>query len=145
MARPKIHSGARAVIRIDNRLVVYALSVQWKINTDYKVIQGIDNVLPQELAPTSLQVQVVCGVLRVPKISASTLALQPTLLNVLHQKYVSIEIRDRKTNDTILYIPRAMLVSRGGAVAARQLSTEVWVFRGIGYWDERKPEAAPAS
>jgi len=145
MARPKVHSGARAILRVNNKLVVYALSAQWRISTDYKVVQGIDNTSPQELAPTSIQVQVVCTTLRVPKVSASTLALQPTMLNVLHQGYVSIEIRDRGTNDTILYIPKAMLVNRTGAVAARQLATEIWTFKGMGYWDERKPQAAKSS
>jgi len=142
MARPKVHTGARAILKINEQVMVYALSVQWDIMTDHKVINTVDNPIPEEIAPTNIDVRVTCSTLRVPKESASVMALQPTILNSLHQAYVSIEIRDRGTNDTILYVPKALLQRRTGAVASRSIASETWVLRGIGYWDERTPEAA---
>lgn len=142
MARPKVTTGARAIIKINEQVLVYALSVQWDIMTDHKVINTVDNPLPEEIVPTGIDVRVVCGLLRVPKESASVMAIQPTILNSLQQAYVSIEIRDRGTNDTILYVPKALMQRRSGGVASRQIASETWTFRGIGYWDERTPEAA---
>jgi hypothetical protein len=139
---PKIHTGARAIVKINNELMVYALAVQYQVVTEYKPIQGIDNPLPEELAPVNIEVSCILTNLRVPRQSASILALQPTMLNLMHQGYVSIEIRDRVTNDVMLYIPKAMLIKRTGAISARATGGETWFFVGIGYWDERDPEKA---
>lgn len=144
MAIPKVHSGARAILQIDDTLMIFATSVTYSIMTDFKEINTIDNSLPEELAPTNIKVEVRCSNLRVPKESATVLGLQPTILNHLHQKYVSIEIRDRGTNDTMLYVPKAMLVSREGSISNRQLAGETWVLKGIGFWDERTPQASTA-
>lgn len=140
MPTPRVHTGARAILKISNNIIVFATKVQYSIITDYKENQGIDNSLPEELAPTNIRVEVRCSSLRVPKESAGVLALQPTILNHLQQQYLSIEIRDRKTNDTILYVPKAMLTERSGIIEARQLANETWVLKGIGYWDERPPQ-----
>lgn len=136
---PKIFSGARAIITINGPLIVYALSVNWSIVTEYKPIQGIDNPLAEELAPTNIEVMVTCSVLRVPRESASVLGIEPTIMNFMTQGYSSIQIQDRGTGEVILFVPRAMLIKRTGAVAARQLSGETWTFRGLGYWDEKIP------
>jgi len=139
---PRIVTGARAIIQIDSSMVVFATSVNYSVDTDYKEIQGVDESLPEELAPTSIRVEVRCTNLRVPMESASALGLQPTILSHLQQRYVSIDIRDRVTDKTILFVPRAMLTRRDGTIASRQLATETWIFKGIGYWDERTPEEA---
>ena len=142
MGFPRVHTGARAILKIANNLIVFATNVQYSITTEYKEIQGVDNSLPEELAPTKISVTVRCTSLRVPQESASVLALQPTILNHLQQKYLSIELLDRGTNETILYVPKAMLVERSGIVATRQMANETWVLKGIGYWDERPPQGA---
>ena len=142
MGRPKIHTGARAIIKINDQVVIFALACQYDIMTDHKVINTVDNPLPEEIVPTNIDVRATVSVLRVPRESAAVLAYQPTILNSLHQGYVSIEIRDRGTDDTILFIPKALMSRRTGAIAARRLAAETWVFRGIGYWDERPPTAA---
>jgi len=121
---------------------MFATKVQYSVQTQFHEISTIDNSLPEELAPGNIVVEVRCTSFRVPKESASALAIQPTILNHLQQQYVSIEIRDRGTDDTMLFIPKAMLVDRTGVVEARRLANEIWTLRGIGYWDERPPEGA---
>lgn len=142
MSLPKVNSGARAILKIDGNLMAFATSVSYTIDTTYKEIQGVDNSLPDELVPETIRVELTCTNLRVPKESASVLALQPTILNHLHQKYLSVEIRDRGTDDVLLYIPKALLVQRSGVIGSRALANETWVLKGIGYWDERPPEKA---
>ena len=139
---PKILTGARAIIKIDNSLVVFATSVSYTVTTDYKEVQGVDESLPEELAPTNIRVEVRCSNLRVPMESAAVIGVQPTILSHLQQRYVAIDIRDRATDKTILYVPKAMMISREGTIASRQLTNETWTFRGIGYWDERPPQVA---
>ena len=144
MSSPKVVTGARAILKLDNSVMVYATSVSYSVETRYEEVREVDNSLPVELVPTQIKVAVTCTNFRVPQESASVLALQPTILNHLEQRYISIEIRDRGTNDIILYVPQAMLVARRGSIGARSLASETWELVGIGYWDERTPEK-PAS
>lgn len=139
---PKVASGARAILKIDDNVFAYATSVSYTVDTDWKPVMSIDNSLPEELIPTNIQVSITCTNFRIPKESASVLALQPTILNHLHQGYISVEIRDRGTNDILLFVPKAMITRREGGVGARSLAHETWTMVGIGYWDERPPEKA---
>lgn len=141
--RPKIFSGARAIIKINGQILAYALSVRWDVRMDHKELRVIDEFLPQELMPTALAVTVSCTSLRFPGRSATALKFQPNMLNLLKQGMSSIEIIDRRTNEVILYVPQASMVRRAGTVNARQLSNETWTFKGIGFWDEEEPEEVP--
>lgn len=142
MGKPRIFSGARAIVKINDQLVVYAMNVSYNIRTMYAEISTIDNPVPDEYAPTNIRVDLSITNLRVPRESAAVLAYQPTIFNTLHQGYLSIELRDRGTNEILLYIPQAVLVNRSGVVGIRQLASETWQLRGVGYWDERPPSEA---
>ena len=145
MAFPRVHTGARAILKLDGNVSVFATSVSYSIDTEYKEIQTIDTSLAEELVPTRISVSVTCTNLRIPAESASVLALQPTILNHLHQGYISIEIVDRLTGETMLFVPKAMLIRRDGVIGTRGLAQETWTMTGIGYWDERPPEKAKES
>ena len=141
---PKVLSGARAILRINNQITVYALSVNYQVVTEVQTINAIDQTLPTELAPTNIQVACTVSVFRIPRQSAAFLGLQANILNLMHQGYCSIEIQDRGTNETILYIPKAMLTKRASSLQARGISGETWSFTGIGYRDEQEPKKPTA-
>ena len=142
MAIPKVFTGARAILRLNGNLVVFATDASYTIETEYKPISEIDNSLPAELAPGAVRVQVTVSNLRVPFGSPTVDRLQPTILNVMTQPYAMLELRDRGTDSTILRVPKAMLVRRSGHVSARAMATESWTFIGIAFWDERTPAQA---
>ena len=140
MGFPKVFTGARAIISMNNRVIAYATSCSYMYDTEYKPQKEVDNSLPAELTPGAINVQVTCNVTRVPLQSATGMALQPTIANNLSQPYMSIELKDRATDQTILFVPKAQLVRRAGGVNVRQMSSETWTLAGIGFWDEREPE-----
>lgn len=139
MSRPRVLSGARAILNFNGQLAVFATDVSYIIETEFKPVLEIDNYLPAELAPGRIMVEIVCTSLRIPFGGPAVDLLQPTIQNAMSQPYTSIEIRDRGTDQTILYVPKAMLTRRSGRVGTRSLATETWTFSGIGYWDERAP------
>lgn len=143
MAKPLAFTGARAILRINGKLAAFATDVSYTVETDYKVQNEIDNVLPAELYPNQIHVSVTMTNVRVPNGSPAVELFQPTMLNMMSQPYCTIELRDRGTDLTILYVPKAMLTRRAGRVAARALANETWTFIGLGYWDERGPSAEP--
>ena len=138
--RPKALTGARAIIRIDSEIVAFATSVTYLFETDYKEIREIDNSLPVELAPANIKVEVTCGNVRIPNLSPTVLGIQANIYSHLYQCYCTIEIKDRKTDALILYVPKAMMVRREGSIPSRGVATETWVFRGISAWDEKIPK-----
>jgi len=140
---PKAITGARAIIKVNDQVMAFATSVSYVYETEYKEIQGVDNSLPEELAPTNIKVEVRCTNIRIPNESPTVSGIQANVYSHLEQSYVSIELKDRKTDAIILFIPKAMLVRREGTVASRGLASETWIFKGIGMWDEREPEQPP--
>jgi hypothetical protein len=141
MATPLVFTGARAIININNRLTVFATDVSYQVETEFRTINEIDSSVPNELSPGKINVNVTVSSLRVALNSVSVDRIQAKINNNMSQPYSSIEIKDRGTNQTILFVPQAQLVRRAGSVRARGLGTESWTFIGIGYWDERTPKA----
>ena len=137
--RPKVFTGARAIIKIDGEIIAFATSVTYVFETDYKEIREIDNSLPVELAPAGIRVEVTCSNIRIPLASPTLLGIQANIYSHLHQCYATIELKDRKNDTTILYIPKAMMVRREGSVGTRAVATETWVFKGMSAWDEKLP------
>jgi len=123
--------------------MAFATDVSYSLDTEFKVIREIDNSLPAELAPSLISVQVVASGLRFPFGTPTMTRLSPTILNIMTQPYVTIELRDRQTDATILYVAKAQLIRRGGRVSSRGMGTETWTFLGISFWDERNPSAPP--
>ena len=143
MAFPRVLTGARAILKMNNEVTVFATDVSYVLDTEFKAINEIDNSLPNELAPGQINVSVIVTNLRVSVSSSASIAqIQPTILNNMSQPYTSIELKDRATNETILYVPQALMTKRSGKTSKRALSTETWTFTGIGFWDERTPAMA---
>ena len=141
MAEPKIFSGAKAILKINQKLLVFAQDCSYSINTDVSEIETIDESVAEELAPSRIRVEVTCTKFRIPGETAQALKAQPGVLNNLIGQYSTIEICDRSviSNGTILYVPRAKMVSCTGGAGSRRLSTETWTFRGLGWWNETEP------
>lgn len=54
--------------------------------------------------------------------------------NFTSSKYINVEIRDKVTDKTILFLPKASLFRRTGQGEAENLITENWSIRSIGYF-----------
>ena len=139
MSKPIVFSGARAVIKFNDAPLVFAMDVNYSIHTNVEVIRTIDNSIPDELAPTIVEASLNCKSFRIPGLSPAKLNLQPNVLATLKQQYATIEVCDRLTDSTVLYLPRAMMTNRTGGLSARSLAIETWSFIGIGFWDEQLP------
>jgi hypothetical protein len=65
--------------------------------------------------------------------SSTAVNFNPGVQYFTQSPYISIEIRDRVSGKTILFLPRARLVGRSGSGQAEDLISETWSIRGIGY------------
>lgn len=136
----KYATGARTVLKINNKIVGFAFSVSWRINTEYMENRTIDDYLPNELIPFRVSVDGTIGTFHIPGQSATTNLIQADVLSFLFHKYITIEVRDSATDQLLFYTNKAVITSRAESLQSEQLGTVQLSFKAIGWKDEREPE-----
>lgn len=145
--QPQVISGARTVVKFNNQTVAAGYVLDYRIETLVTEISGIDNVLSEELAPERINVSATLRVYRTPDNDPVTAGYAPagegsTAQEYARSGYISVEVRDRESDMTVIYIPRARIVSRSGSVASEDLLTETWAIKGIGYMGPGQQEGS---
>jgi len=135
----KYTSGARCVIRVNNRIVGFAFQASWRINTVQEEIFTIDDYLPYELAPQRISVEGTLGMWHIPGQGASAEYTQSNVLSFMTHRYISIEIRDSATNDLLFQTSKAAITSRIEDVKTDELNRITLSFKAIGWQDEKAP------
>ena len=126
-------------MKVNGELVGAGFVLDYSIDTAETTIQGIDNVLPDEFAPQNINVSMTMRVYRTPDNDAVATKIAPGGDNANPQEdfskspYISVEVRDRVTDKTIIYLPKAWLTRRSGSVDAENLLVETWQIKSIGY------------
>lgn len=138
-ATAKYASGARAILKINDRIAGFAFGISWRINTMATEINTIDDYLPAELAPQRITVEGTISALHIPGTSAGTELWQPDVLAFLMHKYITIEVRDVQTDDLLFLTTKAMITSRVEDIKVDQLSQVQLSFKAVGFRDERDP------
>lgn len=145
--RPKVLTGQRVAISINGDAYAFGSVLDYAIDTQVTEFSGIDSVMPTELAPDRLRVTMSLRIFR-------TIDNDPSADGVLFQKglssedqqsgfamkeYLTIEVRDRQTDQTIMFIPRALVSSRSASIDAENIMTETWTIVGIGFKGTETP------
>lgn len=145
MAAPQVYAGWRTVIKFNNEIFAAGFVVDYNIDTVHSDIQGVDNVFPDELAPQSIAVNMNLRVFRTPDNDPVALGIVPggdqvgggaqfAQESFLGSKYISVEIKDKVTDKTIIFLPKARVLRRSGSAEAENLLTETWSIKSIGYF-----------
>jgi len=136
----KYASGARCMLKINGELAAFATAISWRINTETREIRTIDNPLPVELVPTMVSVEGTIGGLRLPGQSPTQNLIMPDVLSFLFHKYITIEVRDSKTDQLLFLTGKAQITSRAEELKAEALGSITLAWKAIGWRDERDPE-----
>lgn len=145
MAAPLVYAGWRVLVKFNNEEFAAGFVLDYTIDTGFSEIQCLDNVLPDELAPENIRVSMNIRVYRTPDNDPVALGIVPGSDNVqggasaaqesfLGQKYISIEVKDKVTDRTIIFLPKAVVTRRSASVEAESLMTETWSIKSIGYF-----------
>ena len=125
-------SGAKIQLILNGSQYSAVQQVDYTLDYGETEIAGIDSLFPQEIATTAVRVY---GSVRGLRIQGSgglqALGLTPTIGNIARGVYISIRIRDRQTDEDILFIPRAKIVSEQSSVAAKGIMRVSFSFRGV--------------
>ena len=140
----KYASGARCILKINNKVVGFAFGISWRINTHIVENNTIDDYMPYELIPQRVAVDGTISALHIPGTSPGTELWQPDALNFLFQQYITIEVRDI-TDQLLFFTNKAMITSRSEDIRVDQLANIQLSWIAIGFQDERKPEVTKST
>ncbi len=140
---PRIMNGARAVLKINGKVVALCTNVSYEINMDWSEIRGVDELIPNDLAPMIYSVKGSMSLYRVPNKSPIADFIHQDMFRGMIWPYTTIEIRDKRTDELIMLVKRAAITSRGESFTKNQLTTTNMSFIGIGFRDEQIPEFLP--
>jgi len=132
-------TGGRAIIKINDRLFGFAFGVTFNINTDYVENNTIDEYLAYELMPTRITVNGTLSMFHIPNKSPTKRLIQPNVLSYLFHRYVTIEITDQHTGQTIFHTKKAVITSKQQVLQAGEISTIQLSWKAIGWVDEMIP------
>lgn len=140
-ARPfaKMLTGARCILKVNQKVFAFAFSVSWNIETQVDEIWTIDDWNPYELAPKRCRVSGTIGSFHVPGKGPTKELIQANILSFMMHKYITIEVRDRSTNILLFRTNRAMITSRQQSNTNGDISKMNLNFVGIGFQDELVP------
>ena len=139
---PQLLSGARLIVSINVNVYGAGYVLDWHLGTDFLELPTIDIPIPAELVPNQISVSMNIRIYRTPNndpvgqgislpgdLSGNTF-VNPSFTQF---QYLTIQARDKVTDQPILYIPRAVVTARSGSVEAEDLLSETLTIRGIGF------------
>lgn len=135
----KYMTGARAIIKVNNKLAGFAFNISWNVNTTYQEIFELDSYVPYELAPTLITVTGTIGMFHIPGKGPVAEGFQPNVLSFLHHKYITIQVVDSSTGNIMLNIERAVITNKSQALNAGDVSQIQLSWKAIGWSDDQPP------
>lgn len=129
-------SGARVTMRINDKLAGFAFQFTWRIDTAQDEIRTIDDYVAWEYAPKFITIEGTIGMLHMPGKGPVSEKIMPALSEFLFNKYISIEVRDKATDELIFFTPKAVITSRNETLQAEQLANISLSFKAIAWKEE---------
>ena len=147
---PKIMTGARGILKINGQVIAYASNVSWTRITAYQTINVLGMYSTARFEPTGYDCTVNCSIFRFTKEggqgnSPERLGIRPTLQTLISSPDITIEVIDRKTNETVLLVKRARCTQDSGGIDARGIYTINCNFVGVWAEDSDSPDQSEAS
>lgn len=132
MAKSIVLKGPEVKLYIGGKLYPEARSVSFTKDYGEQPIYGIDSVFPQEIAITRVSVQgQVSGVLIKYSGGLQGKGAVPRISDLLPAPYVAIRVQDRFSQQDILFLPQAKIVSESITVQAKGVVSLSFSFKGI--------------
>lgn len=146
--QPQVIAGWRVLVKVNNENFAAGSVLDYSIGTSAYEINTVDLVIPFELAPQRITVDMTLRVFRTPENDPAALGISPQGQSgnvqdyFTRSEYITVEVRDKITDQIVIALPKAWIVRRTGGGEAEGLFMETWNIRSIGY---QGPEAAGKS
>jgi hypothetical protein len=132
-------TGSRAIIKVNGKLFGFAFGVNYNIHTAADDIATIDDWNVYEFAPSRIHIEGTLGMFHIPSKGPTREFVQANVLSFLFHKYITIEISDQTTGQTIFKTEKAWVTNKSQSLQAGELSTIQLSWKAIGWIDELTP------
>jgi hypothetical protein len=138
MALPKVMTGARAILRINGKVVAFATNVGYREIIPHGAVNVLGRYSAARHEPLGYDVTVNCGSMRFTAAggkgnapNAKNGGIFARVQDIISKDELQIEVLDRATDEVILLVARARMTERSGNVGARDMLAENWSFVGV--------------
>jgi hypothetical protein len=137
MAWPKVIASAHLKVMVNGRLLGWAAGFRPRISTPVRKAQGIDTNLTFELMPATYDVSGTIQVLRGrAQGGAEGLGMAAFAKDLLKQKYCSIELLDRLSDQVVMKFVGCLITEQTWDVSPKGIVTGQFTFEGLDYSNE---------
>lgn len=144
MQRPRLIGSPQVLVYINGQPFGKCTSFQWTSITAHKEIEGVDQLFPFELAPTTTMVTFQMGVLRLLADGGMQAAgIVPQQQHLSQEKYFTVQLVERKTNTTLFLSVMNVCDSEVWSITPKGLLAGQVVCKGI-TWVNEAADAVPA-
>ena len=119
----KYFTGLRAIIKVNDQLFGFAFGVSLNLKFDTEEIWTIDNYQAYELAPRKMIATGTISMFHIPGKGPGIQNVHPNGLSFLMHRYISLDISDQMTGESIFKTEKAMITGRTQDVDANKIST----------------------
>jgi hypothetical protein len=132
MATYQTISGATVKIFLGGVLYPEAQSISYMIDYGEDAIYGVDSGFAQEIRQTRVSVKGSITGIRIKASGGIQSRNARTLIKeALHAPYVSIQIKDRSTDEIILFVAQTKITNESFSVSAKGIVSVSFNFTGI--------------
>lgn len=135
----KYITGGRCIIKINGRLAGFAFAISWNIKTEQDEIYTIDDWMPYEMAPKRVSVDGTIGMFHIPGKDPGNMLIQSNVLSFMFHRYITLEVRDNKTNKLLFFTNSAVITSRQESVNAEEINKISLSWKAVGFRDAKTP------
>jgi hypothetical protein len=138
MGRSFSIAGAHLKCYVNGKLLGYVMGVpSWQVRTDWGELREIDSVIARQLAPRMYAVMGTLQILRGRETGGPEGAgMVPQAEAMLRQKYLTIEIQDRVTQDIVYRAILCQVLQQDWQIQPKSLVVGSVNFRGITFANE---------
>ena len=137
MSQSKLQVAAQLKIYINNSLFGRATGFEFSVSPNNKNIYGLDSVEAYELATTVYTVKGRIDCIRISGdggLEGSGIAAPQS--KILYEKYISITIVDRKTDQVVFQCDKAKVTGQTWSASAKRRVEGNFTFEGISWYNE---------
>jgi len=132
-------TGSRAIIKVNDKIFGFAFAVSFNITTEHDENRTIDSYIAPELMPSRITVNGTLSMFHIPSRGPTQELVQANALSYLMHKYITIDISDQTTGQTIFKTNKAVITNRAQTLQAGEISTIQLTWKALGWSDELIP------
>jgi hypothetical protein len=134
--RGAVQHGARGYLTVGGKTVGYVQSVSWQEGTEFQPLDVLDNLETEEHVPVAYTVSGSVSLVKVVDRSLKRAGIQTPIAQVLGAGTLTIEIKDRPTDQATNIIEGVRFSTKSGNMAKRQITVENLQFVALRMRDE---------